>query len=497
MNRKITITINTTCSKFLWVCFLSVFTFQINAQQFTQHAVGNGLSQPQQFDYADIDGDGFTDIVVPEFSGNSISVLYGTGDLSNYTTITYGSLLVGGSTMKPWTAVSLDIDADGDLDIVFSNYANSTAANDGIYWIENLGNRSFGSLQFLYELNRCRYIGKVNFDGDAEYELLALGDSNDPVNVRVLNVVGGTVSTLLQKTANRRPLHGLFTDIANVGNLDLVLSKFGRGNETDGSTDTTNGVQTLNGPSYNFGVNLITNNPTTSAGTRKTVVGDFNEDGNTDFIAVNAAGSTSSLKYYGQAGIGEGTILLSSDGSKNMISLTSGDYDNDGVLDIAVVDNATDEILLYKNTAVDGVASGAIAFNAPTVLSSSVIDPNWIESVDIDNDGDLDLIVSSNNGGGAGSGKVTVLENETITLGSDEFSLIENYINIYPNPTASILNVKMTAEFEKAEIYNVQGQKILENYSNTIDVSKLSDGLYLLKIIADNGGITTKRFIKQ
>jgi hypothetical protein len=497
MNRKITITINTICSKLLWVCFLSVFTFQINAQQFTQHGVGNGLSQPKEFDYADIDGDGFTDIIVPEFSGNSISVLYGTGNISNYTTITYGPLLVGGSIVKPWTAVSLDIDADGDLDIVFSNYANSTSANDGIYWIENLGNRSFGSLQFLYELNRCRHISKVNYDADPEYELLVLGDSNDPINVRVLNVVGGTVSTLLQRTANRRPLHGLFTDIANVGNLDLVLSKFGRGNETDGSTDSTNGVQTLNGPSYNFGISLISNMPTTSAGTRKTVAGDFNEDGNTDFIAVNAAGSTSSLKYYGQGGIGEGTILFSSDGSKNMVSLTSGDYDNDGVLDIAVVDNATDEILLYKNTAVDGVASGAIAFNAPTVLSSTVIDPNWIESVDLDNDGDLDLIVSSNNGGGAGSGNITVFENDTITLSASSFSLEENNIRVYPNPTDTVLNVTSNETIIQIRIFNVLGKEILKTTSKVIDVSQLNQGIYLIEIEGENNQTIIKRFVKK
>lgn len=483
--------------KFLLFYFLAFYIFQLNAQQFTQYDVGNGLSQPQQFDYADIDGDGFTDLIVPEFSGNSISVLYGTGNVSNYTTITYGPLLVGGSIIKPWTAISLDIDADGDLDIVFSNYANSTSANDGIYWIENLGNRSFGSLQFLYELNRCRYIGKVNFDADAEYELLALGDSNDPINVRVLNVVGGTVSTLLQRSANRRPLHGLFTDIANVGNLDLVLSKFGRGNETDGSTDSTNGVQTLNGPTYSFGINLITNMPTTSAGTRKTVAGDFNEDGNTDFIAVNAAGSTSSLKYYGQGGIGEGTILLSSDGSKNMVSLTSGDYDNDGVLDIVVVDNATDEILLYKNTAVDGVASGTIAFNAPIELSSTVIDPNWVESVDIDNDGDLDLVVSSNNGGGSGSGLITVLENDTNTLSSEDFNLEETDVKIYPNLIASILNIETDITVKSARIYDTLGKEILRATTKTINVSHLNQGVYFIKIEGNNNQIITKRFIKK
>ena len=495
MNRKTTpkkLKFNKKCLMF---CFVFSFAFQINAQQFTQHDVGNGLSKPQQFDYADIDGDGHTDIIVPEFTGNSISVLYGTGDLSNYTKVTYGSLFFGNSNMNPWAALAIDIDTDGDLDIVFSNYSDLPAS--GIYWMENIGNRSFDVIQHLHNLHRCRYIGKVNFDADATFELLALGDSNDINNVRVVDVIGGTTSTLLQRSTNRRPLHGLFTDIANDGSLDLVLSKFGIGNETDGSTVSTNGVQTLNGPSYNFGISLISNNPTTSAGTRKTVAGDFNEDGNTDFIAVNAAGSTSSLKYYGQGGIGEGTILLSLDGSRNMISLTSGDYDNDDVLDIVIVDNATDEVLLYENTALDGVAVASITFNTATVLSSSIIDPNWIESVDLDSDGDLDLIVSSNNGGGAGNGKIAVLENNAITLSINEFSFDANSITLYPNPTTSVLTVSTDMPITAIHVFDVLGKELIKTTESTIDVSQLHPGVYLVEIKGATNQTVTKRFIKK
>ena len=78
-------------------------------------------------------------------------------------------------------------------------------------------------------------------------------------------------------------------------------------------------------------------------------------------------------------------------------------------------------------------------------------------------------------------------------------SLNENYLNeysLYPNPTNNLLNVK-SQELLDIKIYDGLGHLVLKNdSSNSIDVSKLSSGLYFVNI--KNGSKTSiKKFIKN
>lgn len=83
------------------------------------------------------------------------------------------------------------------------------------------------------------------------------------------------------------------------------------------------------------------------------------------------------------------------------------------------------------------------------------------------------------------------------TLDVDNFEAQVSEFKIYPNPTSNVLNVKMNESFNKAEIFNIQGQKVLESNTKNLNVSNLSSGLYLIQIEATNGVTQTKRFIKQ
>lgn len=79
-------------------------------------------------------------------------------------------------------------------------------------------------------------------------------------------------------------------------------------------------------------------------------------------------------------------------------------------------------------------------------------------------------------------------------LSNDGFEL--NTLKVYPNPTVSMLNVDSNTSILKLEVYNLLGKKVLESKSDAVNVSNLSQGMYILKV-ENNAGVTTKRFIKQ
>lgn len=70
--------------------------------------------------------------------------------------------------------------------------------------------------------------------------------------------------------------------------------------------------------------------------------------------------------------------------------------------------------------------------------------------------------------------------------------------SIYPNPVkGNVLNISLNAEASQVVIYNMLGQVVSKQaFSNTLDVSELSSGTYILEVTVGQER-HTKRFIKQ
>jgi hypothetical protein len=54
-----------------------------------------------------------------------------------------------------------------------------------------------------------------------------------------------------------------------------------------------------------------------------------------------------------------------------------------------------------------------------------------------------------------------------------------NEVEIYPNPVSDILNISSTLELKKIEIFQMNGQKVVENTGQftSIDMSKMAVGV--------------------
>jgi Leucine-rich repeat (LRR) protein len=82
-------------------------------------------------------------------------------------------------------------------------------------------------------------------------------------------------------------------------------------------------------------------------------------------------------------------------------------------------------------------------------------------------------------------------------LSIDNFDVTNN-VSLYPNPVKDYLKIELRnqLEIQKIQIYNVIGKLVNETRSLEVDFTKLSKGIYLLKIITDKG-IATKKVIKN
>ena len=87
------------------------------------------------------------------------------------------------------------------------------------------------------------------------------------------------------------------------------------------------------------------------------------------------------------------------------------------------------------------------------------------------------------------------------TIGNTSISVEENEISfgIYPNPVDDYLYISTNEAVKEIHIYNMLGMTVYQTAKyngNSINVSELNNGMYLMKVITENGE-SVKRFIKK
>ena len=219
--------------------------------------------------------------------------------------------------------------------------------------------------------------------------------------------------------------------------------------------------------------------------------------------------------------------IVATDGTTNYtINLTVLDCNNDYDLDAvptASEDTNSDGNLAYDDTDNDGIpnfvdndddgdmvlTSFDYVFNKnnSTVVLDTDNDgiPNYLDN---DDDGDGILTIYEDYNGNHNpddddtnnNGILDYLES-SIAL-SSQTNQLQNDINLYPNPTSSILNIEnRTSEIvSSVAIYSINGS-LIRNIKNTqsiqsVDVSELQSGIYFVKV-ERNDQVLNYKFIKK
>lgn len=103
-----------------------------------------------------------------------------------------------------------------------------------------------------------------------------------------------------------------------------------------------------------------------------------------------------------------------------------------------------------------------------------------------------------------GLGHYSFDEYKIIPRNADDITIIssatelENGISLYPNPAVNFINIRTSVKLDKLEISDISGKIVYEQAGeqNQVNVSKLNQGIYFVKVYAKDK-VHTMKFIKQ
>ena len=352
--------------RFISFCILLLLTTNLQSQLFSpKQIISKPVSNPEVVKTADFNNDGFDDIVYSAITNPKIAV-----SLFNPTTESFDPETVV-TTNFPY-AVSLfpaDLDADGAIDFLTVSQLDNKVA-----WFKNDGSGNF-SLQALISnsaVNPSAVIATdIDLDGDLDVVSASKGDNKI---VWYENDGAGNFSSAVNITTNAEIcLTITAADINNDTYPDIIA----------GYALTDKIVSFINNQDGTFSTeNLITDQ---TDYIRSLTTADLNQDGNIDIISISK--SDNKLAWYdNRYGTGNfsGQKIISGNINQGF-DVAVGDFNLDTHPDIVCTALGGNEILVFNN------ANGLGDFDAPILISNTCVNPKGVTTGDFDNDGDIDI----------------------------------------------------------------------------------------------------------
>jgi hypothetical protein len=385
-----------------------------------QVRIGVG-TDPTALAAIDLNGDSRPDLVVANLESSDISVLIGRGDGTFQDQVTTS---VG---LGVDDAVTADLNHDGHLDIITLNQQSndiSVLLGNGDGTFESAGSFPAGTDPTSLTVGDFNGDGRLDvavtdqgdragvsillgngdgtfqpakpvpletspssivasdFTGDGVLDLAVTNPDSNDVSVLLGDGFGNfpTVETIPLVGQASEPVAIVAGDFTGDDQVDLAVANEGSGNIS---------ILQGNGMGGFVAMEPISLGDDPSNSPRGLVAGDFNGDGLLDLAAVSGGADTVSILL--ARGQGQFTLMptvsLGTSPKPNSVSIISGHFFEGGPLDLAVADSNSSEIILLKGDGMGGFQA------VPTVDLGSEGKPTVVTSGDFTGDGVLDLAV--------------------------------------------------------------------------------------------------------
>ncbi len=359
---------------FLLLCF---FTTCVNASEviFSDQILITGHTGGANSVFSiDVDGDGDNDVISGSVYGEKIAWFENLDGAGNF-----GSINTISTSVEELECIfSADLDGDGDNDVL-----SASSDDNKIAWYENIdGSGNFGPQQLIsWPVAGASSVFSIDIDGDGDNDVISAGDGDETIAwYENLDGTGNFGAAQSLETDTPYATSVFSRDMDGDGDNDILIAGLSNGS-TIAWYENTDGLG-------NFGPQQVITNWAVSVKSVFSV--DLDGDGDNDVLAASS-GDDQVTWYENLDGEGEfdgyeNVISYDADGASCVYSI---DIDGDGDNDVLSASYSDDKISLYENT--DGSGNFGPQINITTGANGA----KSVFCADIGGDGDPDVLSAS------------------------------------------------------------------------------------------------------
>lgn len=370
--------------KITLITLLFIWPDQSHAwENFVQQPIRTSQQHAQRIIPVDIDNDGDVDLINSYSLTDEVVLELNNGN-NNWQMIQVGNNIVA------MFAAPADFDGDGDLDIVavglFDRNTGFNTQGEVIWYEQNGSVNNWIPHSIDTNIIHPRYldVADIDNDGDMDFAVVSSGQDNNGQGfgnaaVWYENQSNGSLWTRWTIASGlTNPESIRIGNVDNDNSLDILVAEYGGGRILWYASEN-------NPKKHDWNERIISSNLATPSSAQF-----YDMDGDADLDVVSTFDLPGVIAWYEHpANLNNtwATHMISS-GVNEAVEFTRGDFNNDGLLDLALGSFNNGYMAVLENQTEGNYAIHSYPYFSFTSVTSA----------DIDSDGDLDLVTSSYDG---------------------------------------------------------------------------------------------------